>query len=230
MNAEVQLEVRRAADRFETRDGGRTTQHSFSFGEHYDPANLGFASIIAVNDEHLPPTTGYPDHRHSDVEIVTWVVAGALRHSGADGSSEVLLPGDVQRISAGTGIVHAETTEPGVTTRFVQTWLRPDVPGAEPSYALVSGSGRGTAEGGLTEVVGALGLGTAGARLHLGGGAAGELLLPDAPRLHVFVADGLVELDGHRLRSGDAARMTDLGGKVLTVLEPGAVAVWAFGG
>ncbi|MCW2783604.1 MAG: hypothetical protein JWP74_121 [Marmoricola sp.] len=224
----MSIDVRRAGDRFVTEDGGRSTRHSFAFGRHYDPENLGFASLVALNDETLPPGTGYADHPHADVEIVTWVLEGALRHTGADGASGVLLPGDVQRISAGTGIVHAETTEPGVRTRFLQTWLRPDAPGGLPSYGIARGAATG---GGLVEVVGpdgVLAVGTSGAQLLLADTATDRLVLPEAPRLHLFVVSGRVVLDDDELADGDAARMTDQGGRTLEVVEPGAVAVWAF--
>lgn len=216
--------MRPGGDRYVTAAEGRTTFHSFSFGSFYDPANLGFAAMIAHNDENLPPGTGYPDHPHSDVEIVTWVLEGALRHTDDSGASRVLLPGDVQRTSAGTGIVHAEVTEPGVTTRFLQTWLRPDVAGAVPSSAISGGAG-----GTLTEVVGpgGVGIGVAGAQLFVAD-TAGDLVLPDAPRLHVFVAGGRAQLGDRELSPGDAARLCDEGGRTLVVSDPGAVAVWAF--
>jgi hypothetical protein len=86
----VTIEVRRAADRFVARAEGRTTWHSFSFGGHYDPANVGFGALVAHNDEHLPPGTGYSDHPHHDVEIVTLVLEGALRHTDSTGRSGVL--------------------------------------------------------------------------------------------------------------------------------------------
>ena len=226
-NERVSIEIRPSAERFVTEAEGRTTRHSFSFGPFYDPANLGFAAMVAHNDELLPPGTGYADHRHSNLEIVTWVLEGALRHTDSSGNSHVLLPGDVQRISAGDGIVHSEVTEPGVRTRFLQTWLRPDVPGGEPSYAV----GGGLLAPSLTEVVGpdALGLGTAGARLHLADAAPGELVLPDAERLHLFLAGGVATVGDRRLAAGDAVRLTDQGGRVLVVEEAGLVAVWAFG-
>jgi redox-sensitive bicupin YhaK (pirin superfamily) len=223
----VTIEVRRAGDRFVTRDQGRTTWHSFSFGTHYDPGNVGFGALVAHNDEHLPPGTGYPDHPHRDVEIVTLVLEGALRHTDSDGHTGVLVPGDISRTSAGAGVVHAEMTEPGTSTRFVQTWLRPDVPGGPPSYA--------TADVGrppeLTEVVGAagaVGLGVRGARLFLAQARPGELPLPDAALLHVFAADGRLLLGDRELGPGDAARLGHEGGRAVTVEIAGTVLVWAF--
>jgi len=221
------IRILQSADRFVTHAEGRTTWHSFSFGSHYDPENLGFGAMVAHNDEHLPPGTGYPEHPHHDTEIVTWVLEGALRHADSAGNAGVLLPGDVQRISAGTGIVHSETTETGVRTRFLQTWLRPDEPGGAPSYDV----GRALPTLNLVEVIGGGGLtvASAGARLYLADEVTGTVLLPDAPRLHVFVVSGRATLGERELTDGDAARLSDQGGRTLTVEEPLTAAVWAFG-
>lgn len=223
----MSIEVRGAGDRFLTEAEGRSTRHSFSFGSHYDPANLGFATMVAHNDEDLPAGTGYPDHRHSDLEIVTWVLEGALRHTDGDGNSALLLPGDLQRIRAGSGIVHSEVTEPGVHTRFLQTWLRPDEPGGVPEYGREHWGG----EGGFTEVASATGplaVRSRGASLHLAHSGPGTLHLTDAPLLHLFVADGFVELGDRILTAGDAARLIDEGGRVLTVPTSATVSVWTF--
>ncbi|MGY2876879.1 quercetin 2,3-dioxygenase [Marmoricola sp. URHA0025 HA25] len=220
------IEVRRAGDRFATRAEGRTAWHSFSFGAHYDAGNVAFGRLVAHNDEQLPPGTGYPDHPHRDVEIVTVVLDGALRHTDSAGRTGVLVPGEVARTSAGAGIVHAEMGEPGVATRFVQAWLRPDEPGGPASYS-VAEVGRPTD---LTEVVGpggSLAVGTIGARLHLAHLEPGTVALPDAPLLHVFVPHGFVDLGERRLEGGDAARLTDEGGRDLTVEEPALVLIWS---
>jgi hypothetical protein len=222
----VTIDVRRAADRFRTDDAGRTTWHSFSFGRYYDPGNVGFGALVAHNDEHLPVGTGYPDHPHRDVEIVTLVVEGALRHTDSSGHTGVLVPGEVSRTSAGDGIVHSEVSEPGVRTRFLQTWLRPDEPGGPSSYAAAQ-VGR---PWDLTEVVGPdglVGVATTGARLFVARPGAGALTLPDAPLLHVFAPDATVTLGDRELEPGDAARLVDEGGRRLTVERPGLVLVWA---
>jgi redox-sensitive bicupin YhaK (pirin superfamily) len=223
----VTIEVRRAADRFRTRADGRTTWHSFSFGVHYDPHNVGFGAMTAHNDEQLAAGTGYPDHPHRDVEIVTVVLDGALRHTDSTGRTDLLLPGRLSRTTAGSGIVHAEVAEAGVTTRFLQTWLRPDEAGVPPAYDT---AGVGVPRD-LTEVVGpagALGVGTRGARLHLGHVGPGRVALPDAPLLHVFVVDGVMTLGERELRPGDEARLTDEGGRALGVTTRGTTAVWSF--
>lgn len=222
----MSLHLYRAGDRFLTEADGRSTRHLFSFGPHYDPSRLGFAAMVAHNDETLPPGTGYPEHRHSELEIVTWVVSGALRHTDGAGRTALLLPGDVQRISAGTGIVHAEQAESSVETRFLQTWLRPDQAGRVPAY----GVEHGLRDAGLAEVVGPGGLevGTAGARLFLGTPTQ-DTALPDAPWMHVFVVSGRFTLGGSTLGAGDSALLEAPHETTLRVLEPGPVAVWAFG-
>lgn len=221
------LEVRRAGERFVTVEEGRQTRHSFSFGPHYDPGNLGFGLLVSHNDDLLAPGAGYPDHPHQEIEVVTWVLSGALAHRDSVGSSGVLLPGQVQVMSAGTGVVHSEFAEDGAgPTRFVQTWVRPDAWGATPAYAsAVVDPGRG-----WTAVVGGDGLpiGASGATLWISDVGAGDALgVPDVAHAHLFVAAGAARLDDLALAEGDAVRMTGRGGD-LTVTAPGQLMLWTF--
>jgi redox-sensitive bicupin YhaK (pirin superfamily) len=130
-------EVLRAAERFHTVGDGVETWHSFSYGAHYDPDRIAFGAVMAINTEHVAPGAGYDEHRHADVEIVTWVLSGALHHQDSTGESGLIRPGTAQRLSAGTGVRHAEhnasTDEPLV---FVQMMLRSDHEDA-PAYAQV---------------------------------------------------------------------------------------------
>jgi quercetin 2,3-dioxygenase len=225
------IEYRPGEDRFLSRAEGRTTRHSFSFGAHYDPGNVGFGRLVAHNDEHLPAGTGYPDHPHADLEIVTWVLTGALRHTSTVGSG-VIAPGQVQRLSAGSGVVHSEVADGSEETRFLQAWVRPDRPGGEPGYlaadvtltdgwtAVASGHGDGVVP-----------IAAAGTALHVADVATGRRLdLPDAARLHVFVARGTVMLGERVLEGGDAARLVDEGGRSLTAETDSHLVVWSFGG
>lgn len=126
-------EVRRADDRFETVGDGVRTRHSFSYGAHYDPENVGFGPLVAINEEHVAPGAGYDAHRHADVEIVTWVLSGALAHTDSSGAgtpgqgvSGVVRPGSAQRLSARAGVEHAERNASDVEPLvFVQMMLRP---------------------------------------------------------------------------------------------------------
>ena len=123
------------SSRFTTSRPDRCTRHSFSFGEHYDPANLGFGPMICHNDDVLEPGGGYPDHPHTDLEIVTWVLDGVLLHTDDAGNIEELRPGAVQVMSAGSGIRHAEIGDArSGPTRFLQTWIRPDESGTPPGW------------------------------------------------------------------------------------------------
>ena len=223
------IEYRTGGDRFVTRAEGRTTRHSFSFGAHYDPANVGFGTLVAHNDERLPPGTGYDNHPHADLEIVTWVLSGALRHTSGVGSG-VVGPGRVQRLSAGRGVVHAETADGPEETRFVQAWVRPDESGLEPGYLAgdVTVGDRWTcvASGDGAGVVPIAARGTA---LHVADLAPGqELDLPAAPRLHVFVASGEVMLGERLLEPGDAARLLDEGERPVLAESDSHLVVWSF--
>ncbi|MCF6378595.1 pirin family protein [Nocardioides KLBMP 9356] len=218
------------SDRSSTTAEGRVTRHSFSFGQHYDPDNLGFGPLVCHNDDELSPAAGYPDHPHSELEIVTWVLEGALVHTDSTGARHVVEAGRAQVLSAGTGIRHSEVADPGSgRCRFVQAWLAPTAAGASPSYVLGEAPPRGSA---LVEVAGGSGLpiGTTGARLlvaRLSPGA--SVTLPDEPRQHVFAATGAVSLDGLSLRSGDAVRIEDEPGHVVTADVETELLVWSFG-
>lgn len=222
------IEVRRAADRFRTTNEGRDTWHSFSFGVHYDPHNTGFGALIAHNDENLDAGAGYPDHPHTDTEILTWVIDGALQHRDDVGHEGVLEAGQVQLLSAGSGVVHTEFADGGEPTRFVQTWIRPDEPGLPPDYyrGLAPGPGGTCLASGDDD--GGLPLRTRGAACHaLVLGPQQRHELPDAPRLHVFVVTGEVQLDAHALRPGDAARLVHEGGRAVRAEGSARVLVWA---
>lgn len=219
------------SDRFTTMGRHRLTRHSFSFGPHYDPANLGFGPLVCHNDDLLEPGGGYPEHPHSDLEIVTWVLSGALRHADSAGRSGLVEPGGVQVISAGTGIRHTEVGDADSgPTRFVQAWVRPDSPGSAPSYRsqLVA-----PAPGELVAVVGGEGLpiGTAGARLLVARLDPGqEVVLPEDPRQHLFVASGALAVPGavpETVGAGDALRVTDEPGLRVRAVAGSELLVWS---
>ncbi|CUR58465.1 putative Quercetin 2,3-dioxygenase [metagenome] len=212
---------------------GRLTRHSFSFGPHYDPTNLGFGPLVCHNDDLLDPSpsvvAGYPEHPHSELEIVTWVLEGALVHTDSTGASHVVEAGRAQVLSAGTGIRHSEVADPGSgRCRFIQAWLVPSAAGAEPSYVL--GEGPPPASG-LVEVAGGSGLpvGTTGARLLVARLAPGETVaLPDDPRQHVFAATGTLSVGDVTLAAGDALRVTDEPGHVVRASADTELLIWSF--
>jgi redox-sensitive bicupin YhaK (pirin superfamily) len=228
------IDVRRSAERFTTETDWLTSRHSFSFGPHYDPSNVGFAVLVAHNEDVVAPGRGYDTHPHADQEIVTWVLEGSLVHEDSHGHRGEVRPGLAQLMSAGRGVLHSERNDaPGADrpTRFVQMWLRPDEAGLDPSYAqreVDPGAGLVPLVSGVPGLDAAVRIHTGGAALHvarLAPGASAEL--PDAPHLHVFVARGAVDLEGAgRLDEGDAARFTATGGPRLTGAVEAEVLVW----
>lgn len=221
--------VYRGSQRFSSSETGRVTRHSFSFGSHYDPANLGFGPMLCHNDDVLGPGHGYGEHPHRDLEIVTWVLSGALVHTDTEGNHRLLRPGEVQVLSAGSGIRHSEVGDPtSGPTRFIQVWLTPDEWDAPPAYrSEVLDEG---AEG-LVQVVGGDGLaiGRRGASLSVARLVPGqEVTLPSSPRQHVFAATGDVVLEGIHLAAGDAVRLEEAGGCRAVAEKPGELLVWSF--
>ncbi|MCX2922935.1 pirin family protein [Streptomyces sp. NEAU-W12] len=195
-------DLRRAHGRFQGGDpaAGIESRHAFSFGPHYDPDNLRFGAVVACNEERLAPGAGFDEHPHRHTEIVTWVVEGELTHRDSAGHESVVRPGDVQRLSAASGVRHVERNDgPGPLT-FLQMWLAPLEPGGDPFYEVVRGIADSTPYA----------LPEAGAVLHVRRPAAGErTALPDAAYVYAHVVRGEVLLDGARLGPGDAARLTD---------------------
>jgi quercetin 2,3-dioxygenase len=233
----VSVEVRRAGDRFVTPGDGVVSRHSFSFGPHYDPGNVGFGLLAVANDDVAGPHGGYPTHPHRDVEIVTWVLAGALAHQDTAGHGGELVPGVVQRMSAGRGVRHSELAA-GAGARFVQMWLPPSSAGVEPSYgqadvtADLAGGGLVPVVSGLPRYGGtagaAVGLGQSAAALHVGRLHAGDVVtLPSAPFVHVYVARGAAAVEtAGELSEGDAVRFTDEGGRTVTAAGDAELLVW----
>lgn len=230
----VSIDVRPADERFRSEYDGIVSRHSFSFATHYDPTNVGYALLVAHNEDVLAPGSGYATHPHRDLEIVTWVLDGGLRHEDSRGHAGVLVPGVVQRLSAGSGVLHSERNDApsGSAVRFVQMWLLPDEPGTEPSYAQHD-AGSDLEGGALVPLAGdgaGVTLGTGGAVLYGARMApGGTVTLPDAPAVHVFVARGgaLLERAGP-LGQGDAVRLDHAGPRVVTAGAHGCeLLAWA---
>ena len=228
-------DVRRAGSRPVTSTDWLHSAHSFAFGAHYDPDNLSFGSLLALNVDEVQPGPGYPRHRHAAVEILTWVLSGTLEHVDESGS-RLIRPGTLQYLSAGSGIEHVERSgSPEEPVRVVQMWLAAAGSGGSPRYQ--------TAD--LPRADGALVLAASGSRaalislrqpaaeLFLGRLPAGSTVsLPVAPYLHLFLLAGaLTARDGagqhERLAGEDALRLTDAQPVGLSVEEDAELLIWA---
>lgn len=197
--------------------GWLDTRHTFSFGEYYDPRHMGFRSLRVINDDRVAPGAGFPTHPHRNMEIISYVIEGAIEHRDSLGTGSVVRPGEFQRMTAGTGVRHSEFN-PSKTDRlhFLQIWILPEKQGLEPGYEQRSFDGeerkgklrlvasRGGEEGSLhvnqdVKLYSAL----------LSNGE--EVQHSFAPGRHgwLHVVQGGVELNGQRLSEGDGAAISD---------------------
>src|SRR5215468_4967179 len=212
------ITVRRAGERGIANHGWLDSRHSFSFGHYYDPKHMGFGPLRVINEDRVRPGGGFDTHGHRDMEIISYVLEGALEHRDSIGTGSVIRPGDVQRMSAGSGIRHSEynhsTDEP---VHFLQIWLLPDEEGLTPSYEQKTFAD-GDKQGRLRLV--ASRDGRAGSvRIHQDAGLYASLLDKDEEVKHTLAAGrrgwiqvvrGGVELNGKGLRAGDGAAASDL--------------------
>jgi len=234
-------ELVRGDERFRTRLSWLDSRHSFSFGPHHDPANVGHGLLIVSNDDRVAAGSGFSTHSHRDMEIVTWVLSGELEHRDSEGNEGVIHPGLAQRMSAGTGILHSELNRSAVAdVHFVQMWVPPSRPGIRPGYEQVDLNAELDA-GGLVPVASGRGhehaitIHQEHAAMWAARMAPGDAVeLPSAPFVHLFVATGAVELSGAdggpgtalALAAGDAARLRDAGRPVVTATAGSEIIVW----
>jgi quercetin 2,3-dioxygenase len=205
--------LRRSAERGHAHHGWLESYHSFSFADYHDPRHMGVGNLRVINEDRIAPGSGFGTHGHRDMEIVSYVLEGALGHRDSIGNASVIRPGDVQRMSAGTGIQHSEFNQAeGATTHFLQIWILPSARGIAPGYEqkhfdaaakrgrlrlVASGDGR---DGAVTL--------HADAALYAGlldGAESASLALDPARNAYVYLARGALSANGIALQAGDAA-------------------------
>lgn len=216
----MSVEIRRGSGRFTDREPGRATWHAFSFGAHYDPDRLRFGPMVCHDEHLLGEGRGFQTHPHEELEIVTWVVSGALTHRDSLGSTATLRPGQVGHLRAGSGVTHSELAA-APQTRFVQVWLVPDADAMTPSYAVTEVA----AGPGFVEALRP----TSGSVLSIARLAGGErVTLPAGARRHLFVAAGALLRSSlaEPLGQGDAFLVEDEGDIEVTAAVPTELLAW----
>jgi hypothetical protein len=211
------MTIRKAADRGHANHGWLDSHHTFSFADYYDPDHMGFRALRVINDDRVKGGQGFGAHPHRDMEILSYVLEGGLAHKDSTGTDGVIRPGDVQRMSAGTGVVHSEYNASKTdTVHFLQIWLVPTQRGIQPGYEQKT-FGEADKRGKLRLVAsrdaeaGSLTIHT-DAKVYAGLFDKGEsATLELAPGRHAWlqVARGSVKVNGSELREGDGAALSD---------------------
>jgi quercetin 2,3-dioxygenase len=213
------IQVRRGKERGHADHGWLNTYHTFSFSDYYDPKFMGFRSLRVINEDWVKPGYGFPTHPHRDMEIITYVLEGSLEHKDSMGTGSVIRPGEVQKMSAGTGVRHSEfnhsKTEP---VHLYQIWILPEKEGIKPMYEqkaipaeerqgklrLVASPGGGNGSNAVKLYQ--------DAELYATGLSKSESVehsLRDARYAWIQVARGAVNVNGQELKAGDGAAVTD---------------------
>ena len=220
------MELRRAEDRGHAEHGWLDSWHSFSFADYYDPNHMQFRALRVVNEDRVQPGRGFGTHSHRDMEIISYVLEGALAHKDSIGNGSVIRPGSVQRMSAGTGVQHSEFNASSTEqVHFLQIWFMPNVTGIPPDYEEkyfddVEKRGKLRLIASPDGADGSVKI-HADVKLFAGlvdGGERVERTVAQSCFVYVHVAHGSISVNGTLLRAGDAAR---LAGENSLVLEQG---------
>jgi redox-sensitive bicupin YhaK (pirin superfamily) len=223
------LTLRKSLDRGYADHGWLKSFHSFSFADYFDAAHMGVGNLRVINEDRIAPGTGFGTHSHRDMEIVSYVLDGALGHKDSIGNGATIVPGEVQRMSAGSGIAHSEFNQAtDKTTHFLQIWILPRRQGIAPGYeqkAFADSDKRGrlclvASPDGPAHVTGSVTM-HADASMYAGlfdGAERAELSLDPSRLAYVHLVRGGVEVNGHALQAGDAAT---LDGESRLVIEQG---------
>ena len=207
------LTLRRSQERGYADHGWLKSFHSFSFAGYYDPAHMGWGNLRVINEDRIAPGTGFGTHGHRDMEIISYVLSGELAHKDSMGNVKGIPPGEVQRMSAGTGVMHSEFNHaPNQQTHFLQIWIEPKFTGVKPGYeqkafAEAEKRGRLRLVASRTGAEGSVSM-NADASLYAGlfdGAEQAELALNPARKAYVHLVRGSLSVNGETLQGGDAA-------------------------
>lgn len=217
------ITIRPANERGGANHGWLNTKHTFSFADYWDPKWMGFRSLRVINEDRVAPNTGFPTHPHRDMEIITYVLAGKLEHKDSLGTGSVILPGDGQRMSAGSGIRHSEfNPSSNESVHFLQIWIQPEPARLPPSYEQKSFPE--AEKRGKLRVIASRDAKDGSVKINQDASLYVSLLKPGEEVSHEFapgrfgwlqVARGSVEVNGKKLAQGDGAAISDE--KMLTI-------------
>lgn len=213
----MEMDIRRASDRGFADHGWLRSFHSFSFAAYFDPEHVEFGALRVINEDRVAPGKGFGTHAHRDMEIITYVLDGQLEHKDSIGTGSIIEPGDVQRMSAGTGVRHSEfNPSPAEPVHFLQIWIQPDQLGIAPSYEQKRFDS--DAKRGRLRLIASPDGRESSVTVHQNAFVYSALLDRDeraehtlAPgrRAYVHVARGSITVNGESLEAGDAAKLTD---------------------
>jgi redox-sensitive bicupin YhaK (pirin superfamily) len=206
-------ELRRAGERGHANHGWLDSYHSFSFADYYDPAHMGYGPLRVINEDRVSAGSGFGTHGHRDMEIISYVLEGALAHEDSMGNGSTIVPGDVQRMSAGTGVRHSEYNHDAGVTHFLQIWIEPKFTGLKPSYEqkhfpAADKRGRLRLIASADGAEGSVRL-HQDARVYAGlfdGDERASVRLEPGRRAYVHVARGALTVNGEALSAGDALK------------------------
>ena len=225
------ITIRKAEERGHFDFGWLNTYHTFSFGEYYDPRNMGFRSLRVINEDFVHPGRGFPTHGHSDMEIITYVLEGGLAHKDSMGNGSIIRPGDVQRMSAGTGVRHSEANpSKEESVHLLQIWILPNETGIEPGYEEKKFDDE--EKRGRLRLVASPDGSNGSVRLHQdarlyvtlldAGQQVGHELEPDR-HAWLQVARGAIEINGQTLKQGDGAALSQERALKIVGTEPSEI-------
>jgi quercetin 2,3-dioxygenase len=211
------MTIRKANERGHARHGWLDSHHTFSFADYYDPNHMGFRALRVINDDRVEGGRGFGAHPHRDMEIISYVLDGALSHKDSTGTGAVIRPGDVQRMSAGTGVVHSEVNASKTDeVHFLQIWLVPDKQGIQPGYEQKAFAD--TDKRGAFKLVASPDGRDGSITIHsdakvyasvVGAGESAELALPTDRYAWVHVARGTARINGTQVAAGDGVAVSN---------------------
>lgn len=230
----MEMQIRRAADRGHANHGWLDTNHTFSFADYYDPEHMGFRVLRVINEDKVAPGRGFGTHGHRDMEIISYVLSGELGHKDSTGTSSVIRPGEVQRMSAGTGVMHSEmNASKSQPVHFMQIWIIPDKQGHKPGYEQKAFSAEERT--GKLRVVASPDGRDGSITIHQNATLSTTLLAPGnkvthtlAPKRYAWiqVARGAVEVNGEKLDTSDGVAIAGEGPITITGVKDAEVLVF----